>query len=60
MNEITLKLSISKIVDIALAEQKAGIKKHLMATVGQPGSDLIDSYVPAESGILQMLLALTD
>ena len=60
MKEITLNLSLDKILELVLAEQRAGIKKHLIATVGQPGADLVDSYVPDPSGILSVLKSLNE
>lgn len=58
MKDITLNLSLDKIIALVLAEQKAGIKKHLVNTVGQQGADLVDGYVPDANGILSVLISL--
>jgi hypothetical protein len=60
MKDVTLNISVDKIIELVLAEQKADIKKHLLTTVGQPGADLVDSYVPNPSGILSVLKSLNE
>jgi len=60
MKDINISLSLEKIIDLVLAEQKAGIKKHLVNTVGQPGADLVDQYVPDPNGILSVIRSLNE
>ena len=58
MEEIVLKLSLSKVIELILNEQRADIKKFYTNTVGQSAGDILDTYVPSDSPILNTLKAL--
>lgn len=60
MEEITIKISLSKLIELALAEQRLGIKKHLISTLGQPAGDILDKYQYTGESILTVIKSLTD
>lgn len=60
MEDIKITISLNKIVEIALQEQKFAIKKYLTGILGQPAGDLIDKFTPTEGSILDTLKTLSE
>jgi len=60
MDDIKITVSLEKIIELALSEQRFAIKKYLTGILGQPAGDLIDKYTPAETSILDTFKSLTE
>lgn len=60
MEDITIKISLSKLIDLVVEEQRLGIKKYLISTLGQSAGDMLDKYQSTESTILDTIKGLTD
>ena len=60
MNDITVKISLDKIVDLALAEYKVNLKAYLTSVSGTGTADLVDGFIPSPPSILTALQTLSD
>jgi len=60
MGDITLKISLDKILELALAEQKADIKAYYNSTLGNQTADMLDQFTPKASSILEVLKSIND
>jgi len=54
MEEITLHLPLSKVIELVRQEERMMIKKFLATNLNQQTADYIDQYVPVESEVLAM------
>jgi len=54
MDEEYFKISISKVIEMVLSEERHKIRKFYMDTLGKATSDMMDTYVPSKSEILDM------
>lgn len=54
MEELFLKISVTKVLEMALIEEREKIRKYYMEVLGKPTADFMDAYVPTESSILKM------
>lgn len=55
MEEIEVKISLTKVLELALAEERNKIRKFYLDTLGKPTADIMDTYVPTESEILKLI-----
>lgn len=55
MEEIEVKISLSKILELALVEERNKIRKFYLDTLGKPTADIMDTYVATESEILKLI-----
>jgi len=51
MEEITLHLPLSKVIELVRQEERMMIKKFLATNLNQQTADYIDQYVPVESEV---------
>jgi len=58
MEEIVIKLSLSKVIDLILAEQRADIKKYYTTAISPDAGNILDAYVPSELPIASTLKAI--
>ena len=54
MEDITLHISLTKVIEMVLQEERMKIKKFYATQLGQPTADYMDQYVPTESEVLAM------
>lgn len=54
MDEITLHVPLTKVMDLVLQEERMKIKKFYAQTLNQQTADYLDQYVPTESEVLKM------
>jgi len=54
MEEITLHVSLTKVIEMVLQEERMKIKKFYATSLGQQTADYMDTYVPTESEVLAM------
>lgn len=55
MEETYFKISASKVIELAIEEERQKIRKFFLDTLGKATADQLDSYVPTESSIINML-----
>ena len=54
MEENFFKISMTKVLDLLLSEERLKIRKYYLDTLGKATSDLMDSYVPTESETMKL------
>lgn len=59
MDDIKITISLNKIIELALSEQRFAIKKYLTEILGQPAGDLLDKYEPSGGSILDAFKSLS-
>lgn len=50
------KVSLKKVMDLVLAEERAKVRNFYATTVSQATGDLMDGYTPTDSEILKMFI----
>lgn len=55
MDEITVNISLDKLIQLALIEERQRIRKFYLDSLGKPTADIMDSYTPEESNILKII-----
>ena len=54
MEENFFKISMTKVLDLLLSEERLKIRKYYLDTLGKATSDLMDSSVPTESETMKL------
>lgn len=54
MEDITLHISLAKVIDMVLQEERMKIKHFYAKTLGQPTADYMDTYTHTDSEVLKM------